>query len=193
MAGFETTAASVSFTLFELALNKEIQNKVREEIKTVLGKHNGKITYEAIQEMGYLNNCLYESLRKYPLVHTNTRICTKSYKIPNSDVVINKGTYVFLPMYALHRDPEYFPDPEKYDPDRFSIGQPSAFLPFGDGPRKCIGYAFGILQIKVVLAVLLSHFNFFVHPDTKTPIEFSPIFTLRALSPLKLTAEQIKN
>ncbi|KAK5640030.1 hypothetical protein RI129_010841 [Pyrocoelia pectoralis] len=144
MAGFETSAAAISYTLAELALNQEIQNKVREEIKAVLGNHNRKITYEAIQEMEYLNKCLYETLRKYPLVPTNTRLCTKSYKIPNSDVVINEGTYVFLPTYALHRDPEYFPDPEKYDPDRFSmrsakIRQHSAFLPFGDGPRKCIG------------------------------------------------------
>ncbi|KAK5643910.1 hypothetical protein RI129_007755 [Pyrocoelia pectoralis] len=191
VAGFETTAASISFTLAELAINQEIQNKVREEIKVVLKEHKGKVTYEAIMEMQYLDNCLYESLRKYPPLPTNNRVCTKSYKIPNSNVVINEGTYVFLPIYAVHRDPEYFPNPDKFDPDRFSKENtkdrlPLAFLSFGDGPRKCIGSKFGIVQVKVALVVLLNHFKFFLHPDISIPLQFKPTFLLNTVSPLKL-------
>ncbi|KAK5639919.1 hypothetical protein RI129_010730 [Pyrocoelia pectoralis] len=108
-------------------------------------------------EMEYLDNCLYESLRKYPPAPMTTRLCTKSYKIPNSDVVINKGTYVFIPIYAIHRDPEYYPNPDKYDPDRFSKESinnrpPLAFLPFGDGPRKCI-----VLQVYLYKMIFHTH------------------------------------
>ncbi|KAK5640025.1 hypothetical protein RI129_010836 [Pyrocoelia pectoralis] len=213
-AGYETSAATISFTLHELALNQGIQNKVREEIKITLEKYNGKITYEAVKEMEYLNNCLNESLRMYPAVPTNTRICTKSYKIPNSNVVIKKGTYVFLPMYALHRDPEHFPNPEKFDPDRFSKGrnknrEPPAFMPFGDGPRKCIGkcyhcsqhvclltpfigYKFAILQVQVALVVLLKHFRFFPHPDIDVPLKFRPTVILNPIKPLKINVEQLE-
>ncbi|KAK5640023.1 hypothetical protein RI129_010834 [Pyrocoelia pectoralis] len=195
-AGYETSAATISFTLIELALNQGIQNKVREEIKIILEKHDGKITYEAVKEMEYLNNCLYESMRKYPPVHTNTRLCTKSYNIPNSNVVIKKGTYVFVPIYAIHRDPEHFPNPDTFDPDRFSKGrnnnrEPPAFMPFGDGPRKCIGYKFGILQAKVALIVLLKHFRFFPHPDVDVPLKFGSTALLNTLNPLKINVEKL--
>ncbi|KAK5639986.1 hypothetical protein RI129_010797 [Pyrocoelia pectoralis] len=196
-AGYETSAIAISFTLHELALNQGIQNKIREEIKVILEKHNGKITYEAIKEMEYLNDCVYESMRVYPPVPTNTRLCTKSYKIPNSNVVINKGTYVFLPIYAIHKDPEHFPNPEKFDPDRFSkrgnkSRESAAFFPFGDGPRKCIGYRFGIVQVKVALVVLLKHFRFFPHPDVDVPLKFSSTFFLNSLNPLKINVETLE-
>lgn len=196
-AGYETSAAAISFTLTELALNQEIQNKVRDEINVILEKYSGEITFEAIKEMEYLDNCLYESLRKYPPLPTGTRLCTKSYKIPNSDVVINEGSYVFLPIYAVHRDPEYFPNPDKFDPDRFKKEstknrQPSGFLPFGDGPRKCIAYKFGLIQSKVALIVLVKNFKFFLHPEVNIPLQFDSTVTLSTSSPLKLVAEKLE-
>lgn len=85
-----------------------------------------------------------ETLRKYPPLPVLSRECTKAYKMPDSDLVIEKGTLVFVPILAIHNDPEYYPNPEKFEPDRFDSNnktniQPYAWLPFGEGPRICIG------------------------------------------------------
>jgi cytochrome P450 family 6 len=83
-------------------------------------------------------------LRKYPPVPELNRICTKDYKVPGSNIVIKKDTKVWIPVLGLHRDPEFYPDPEKFDPERFSDDnknqhRPYTFIPFGEGPRVCIG------------------------------------------------------
>lgn len=80
----------------------------------------------------------------YPPVPQITRKCDKDYPVPGTDVVIEKGTPVFIPVYGLHHDPEYYPNPEKFDPERFSAENkkqilPFTYMPFGEGPRLCIG------------------------------------------------------
>lgn len=83
-------------------------------------------------------------MRKYPVTPILVRQCHKDYKVPDSDITIPRGTKVQIPVYSLHHDPKYYPDPERFDPDRFTEeekGQryPYTYLPFGDGPRGCIG------------------------------------------------------
>lgn len=85
-----------------------------------------------------------ETLRKYPTLPFLDRVANEDYKIPNSDLVLKKGTPVFIPMTGIHNDPEYYPDPKKFDPERFSIENkgarvPFTYFPFGEGPRACIG------------------------------------------------------
>lgn len=85
-----------------------------------------------------------ETLRMYPPVPTLTRICVQDYKMKNTDVVIEKDTSILISTLGLQRDPEYFPNPDKFDPERFSEENkknrhPFVHLPFGDGPRNCIG------------------------------------------------------
>jgi cytochrome P450 family 6 len=85
-----------------------------------------------------------ETLRKYPPVPGLNRICTKDYKVPGSNIMIKKDTKVWIPVLGLQRDPEFYPDPEKFDPERFSEENknerhPYTFIPFGEGPRVCIG------------------------------------------------------
>lgn len=87
---------------------------------------------------------ILETLRKYPPVPFISRRCLKDYIIPNTDVEIEKGIEVLIPILGLHRDPEYYPEPEKFIPERFSdeekqIRFPFTYLPFGEGPRMCIG------------------------------------------------------
>lgn len=90
-----------------------------------------------------------ETLRKYPIAFGLLRECTQTYQVPDSDLVIEKGVKVIVPVYALHRDPKYFPEPERFDPERFSTENKQkiiqgTYLPFGDGPRICIGNYFSI-------------------------------------------------
>ena len=144
VAGFETSNATMTFALYELAKHQDIQDKLREEINSILAKHNGEITYEAIQDMKYMDQVINESLRKYPPVALITRKCVKDYKVPGQDVMIEKGTMVFVPVFGIHHDKEFYPDPEKFDPDRFTEENKSkrhryAHIPFGEGPRNCIG------------------------------------------------------
>ncbi|KRT82623.1 cytochrome P450, partial [Oryctes borbonicus] len=177
LAGFETSSTTMAFCMLELAGNESIQDKVREEIFQVFDKYNGKLLYESLTDMKYLGQVIDETLRLYPSIPFISRVCTKDYKIHNSEVVIEKGTRVFLPVYALHRDPEYYPSPDNFNPDRFndenkSKRHPFVYLPFGEGPRVCIGQRFGLMQVKMGLAILLKNYKFTVNRRTKLPVEF---------------------
>lgn len=197
VAGIETVATAIYFTLFELSLNQDIQEKARNEIRNVRKNFTGELCYEATQELKYLTNCVTETLRKYAPVMLTTRLCTKEYKIPDSNVTIDKGTYVLIPIYGIHMDPEYFPSPETYDPDRFLEGSEKnrnafAFMPLGFGPRMCIAHKFAMLESVIVLSVLLSRFRFAVHSDTKIPIRYSALaFSTIPSDPIMLTAERL--
>ncbi|XP_045483362.1 probable cytochrome P450 6a14 [Harmonia axyridis] len=178
-AGFETSSTAMTFCLYELAKNKEIQKKAREEMRIVLSRHEGKLTYDAAMEMHYVEQVINETLRKYPPGPILNRICTKEYKVPNTDIVLEKGIRVMIPVMGIHRDPEHYPDPEKFDPERFSEEnkrniKPFTFLPFGEGPRVCIGVRFGMMQAKVGLTALLLNYDFDMSEDTKEPLEFDP-------------------
>nr|CAD7398205.1 unnamed protein product [Timema poppensis] len=143
-AGFETSSTTTTFALYELSLNLDIQNKLRHEIITVLEKHDRKITYDAMMEMNYLDMVVSETLRKYPALPFLDRNVQVDYKIPGTNDILEKGTTVFIPTFGIHYDPEYYPNPEKFDPERFSAKNKNdipkyAYLPFGEGPRNCIG------------------------------------------------------
>lgn len=104
-----------------------------------------------------------ETLRKYPPLPILSRECTKEYKLPGTDTVLEKGTPVFIPIMAIQRDEKYYPDPLKFDPDRFndkSAITPMTHLPFGDGPRTCIAMRMGRMQTKLGLVLMLQHHRF---------------------------------
>ncbi|XP_047118722.1 cytochrome P450 6k1-like [Schistocerca piceifrons] len=172
IAGFETSTTTMSCALLELALNPDVQQRLQSEIDAVLERHGGDASYDAIAQMPYLDQVLAETLRKYPPLPILNRDCMEDYKIPDSDVVIEKGTGIIISLLGLHYDPEVFPDPERFDPERFSEEEkakrhPYVYLPFGDGPRICIGMRLGQLQSKVGLASVLSRFS--VRPTAATP------------------------
>lgn len=106
------------------------------------------VSSEVVLRYGHNLNIL-ETLRKYPVLPFLDRICAENYKIPETDVIIEKGTFVYIPMFGLHYDPKYFPEPHKYDPERFNDENkknipPYSYIPFGEGPRNCIGKEFSI-------------------------------------------------
>lgn len=132
----------------------------------------------------------------YPPIPFLNRKCNKDYVIPGTDVKIEKGMSSMINVMGMQRDPEYFPDPDKFNPDRFSKEnkhniRPFTFLPFGDGPRVCIGtnsfaedqmllivsligQRFAILQNKIGLVMILKHFRIFPGKDTPKSIILNP-------------------
>ncbi|KAL6437244.1 hypothetical protein ACFW04_005052 [Cataglyphis niger] len=170
-AGFETSATILSFALYELALNPEIQNKLRKEILQTLVKFDGKITYEMIISLSYLDMVFSETLRMYPPVEYLQRITIETYNVPNYNLVFEKGTPIFISVRGLHYEPKYFPNPYKFDPERFNEENkfdrsPYVYIPFGEGPRACIGTRLGLLEMKLALVKMLSKFE--VSPCEKT-------------------------
>lgn len=141
--GFETSTATMSFCLFELCKNPEIQYKIQEELDRELGDNFDVVTYESINSLKYLESCIDETLRLYPPLSILFRRCTRDYKIPNTDLFVEKGTSVFIPTIAMQRDANIYDNPLQFKPERF-LDSPNGngnangifYLPFGDGPRK---------------------------------------------------------
>ncbi|CAH1388794.1 unnamed protein product [Nezara viridula] len=173
IAGFETSSSLQSFCIYELALHQDIQSKLIKEINEKIEKNNG-LTYKALNEMEYLNMVISETSRKYPAVPELNRQCTKSMTLPSGQK-IEKDTFVVIPIWSLHHDPQYFPNPNKFDPERFSQENrdsivPYTYLPFGEGPRMCIGMRFGLLQTKLGIVTLLQKFKVEPCEDTAIPL-----------------------
>ncbi|XP_055549579.1 probable cytochrome P450 6a14 [Wyeomyia smithii] len=178
LAGFETSSTAMSYCLYELAQRPDLQDKAYEDVQAALKKH-GSMSYEAIHDMNYIGQCINESLRKYPPASNLLRLVTQDYKVPNSNFILERGSTMIIPVYGLHHDPEFYPDPERYDPERFFPEQvarrnPFCFLPFGEGPRICIGMRFGLMQARVGLAYLLKDFRFTLSNRTPVPLKINP-------------------
>ncbi|XP_068144820.1 probable cytochrome P450 6g2 [Drosophila tropicalis] len=162
-AGFESSSATMSFALYELAKNLEIQERLREEIKKALIQSKGQVTQQMIESLEYLQMILYEVLRMYPPLPFLDRECTsdEAYSLaPYHSFRVPRGMPIYIPAYALHMDPQYYPQPRKFLPERFSptnrkLNTPYTYMPFGLGPHGCIGERFGFLQAKVGLVYLL--------------------------------------
>uniref|UniRef100_A0AAU7N312 unspecific monooxygenase n=1 Tax=Maruca vitrata TaxID=497515 RepID=A0AAU7N312_MARVT len=167
IAGVEPAATGIFGALIEIGKDEELQKRVQAEIDDVFNKHNGELNYEAITEMEYLEKVLSESLRMYPPIGFLTRRCTEDTVLPVGNIPIEKGTKVYTPIYEYHYDPQYFKDPETFDPERFSEDAKSSmgitYMPFGYGHRKCIGARYAILQVKAGLAHLLHNFDVKTH------------------------------
>lgn len=143
-AGYETSATTMAFMLYELSKNPDVQDKAIAEIDETLEKHHGQITYETLSNLKYVEKVFDETLRKYPLVDPLQRNAQENYMIPGTDVLVEKGQTVLVSVTGIHYDEKYYPNPEKFDPERFSPNNlkerhSCAYLPFGIGPRNCIG------------------------------------------------------
>nr|CAI5817453.1 unnamed protein product [Callosobruchus analis] len=180
--------------LYELALRQDLQDKVRANINSVLSKYNGEITYDALNEMKYLNQALDETLRLWPAVPTLTRVCTKNYTFPGTDVSIEKGVMVLIPLLAMQTDHDYWADPMTFDPDRFEseIDKNVPYWPFGEGPKNCIGMRFGYMQVKLGLIQILKNFKVTLSPSTKVPAQLDPdMFSLHTTETIFFRLEKL--
>ncbi|NXC58857.1 CP3AL protein, partial [Aleadryas rufinucha] len=187
-AGYEPTSNSLGYLAYELALHPDVQQKLLQEIDTVL-PNKAPLTYEAVMKLEYLDMTVNETLRLYPLGGRIERTSKKDVEI--NGVTIPKGVVVTIPPYVLHRDPEYWPNPDEFRPERFSKENkesidPYTYLPFGAGPRNCIGMRFALLSLKVAIASLLQHFTFQTCKETQIPIKLSSVGLLTPEKPIIL-------
>ncbi|GBN61088.1 Cytochrome P450 3A4 [Araneus ventricosus] len=177
LAGYDTTASTLSFVIYNLALHEDIQEKVHNELVGALEGTHGELTYEALQSMKYLDNVISETLRLYPPAVRTEREAASEYKLGETGITIPKGMILTIPIYAMHRDPKFFRNPGTFDPDRFNQDEKSkreqyAFMPFGAGPRNCVAMRFALMEIKVCLAHILANYKISKCPKTKVPMEF---------------------
>ncbi|XP_049610661.1 cytochrome P450, family 3, subfamily A, polypeptide 65 [Syngnathus scovelli] len=174
-AGYETSSSSLCFLAYNLATHPHIQKALQEEIdKTFPDKVRPR--YEDLMQMEYLDMVMNESSRLYPIANRLERVAKASVEV--NGVTIPKETVIMVPVYALHRDPSLWPEPEAFKPERFSKENkdsidPYAFLPFGAGPRNCIGMRFALLMMKLALVEILQHFSFVPCKETDIPMELS--------------------
>ena len=178
IVGYDTTATLLMFAAYCLATNPDVQKAVHAEIDEVMERHDGQLSYEAISEMTHLDRVISETLRLYPPAFNLERQASKEYTLPGTNVTLPRGTLVHMPLYALHRDPEHFPDPLKFDPDRFLPEEkekrhPCAYMPFGSGPRNCIAMRFALFEAKVALVAVLRKSR--LEPGPRTPPQPIPL------------------
>uniref|UniRef100_A0A2A4J918 unspecific monooxygenase n=1 Tax=Heliothis virescens TaxID=7102 RepID=A0A2A4J918_HELVI len=177
-AGYETSATTLSYTLYELAKHPEAQKRAIAEVDDYLRRHNNELKYECLSEMPFVEACFDETLRLYPVLSVLTREVAEDYTFP-SGLKVEKGLRIFLPLYQLHHNPEYFPDPEEYRPERFLPEnkqniKPYTYMPFGDGPRICIGMRFAKMQMTAGIITLLKKYRLELAPGMKTKLNFEP-------------------
>lgn len=146
LGGFDTSSNLLTTLAYELTANPDIQQRLYEEIKASDSRQGKRIDYDTFQKMKYMDQVVTETLRKWPPGAHVDRVCVKDYSFDDGSIQLNikKGTSIFIPIYGIHHDPQYYPDPEKFDPERFNDANkhtivPGSYIPFGVGPRNCIG------------------------------------------------------
>ncbi|XP_053617328.1 cytochrome P450 6B2-like [Plodia interpunctella] len=177
-AGYETSATTLQYTLYELAKNPQAQQRVIDEVDKYLQRNNNKLKYECITELPYIEACIDEALRLYPVLGVLTREVIEDYTLP-CGAVIEKGVRVHVPVHHLHHHPDFFPDPEEYRPERF-FGEekrniiPYTYMPFGEGPRLCLGMRFAKMQMFSGIVTLLKKYRVELAAGTPRALEFTP-------------------
>ncbi|CAG9827136.1 unnamed protein product [Diabrotica balteata] len=188
IGGLDTNSTTLALMSHQLAIHQDIQRRLQQEVDEVFKQCDGKLTYEVVLRMKYLDQVISEVLRRYPLGYAIMRKCVKDYKIESykrseSTFILEKGASVTIPIVGIHMDPLLFPDPEKFDPDRFSDENrknivPGSYMPFGSGPRNCIGSRFAVLECKTVMVCLLRKFDIVPTKNTRNPLRFKKNITV---------------
>jgi cytochrome P450 len=159
VAGHETTALTLSWALYLCAFDPAVQTRARTEAQALLGPRAA--TAADVPNLPYIRQVIDETLRLYPPAAFLSRTAQKPDTLCGR--AVKRGDTVILPIYALHRHHAHWTDPDRFDPERFAPGHQTdrfTFLPFGDGPRICIGANFAIQEAVIILATLLARFRF---------------------------------
>uniref|UniRef100_A0A182J9Z8 Uncharacterized protein n=1 Tax=Anopheles atroparvus TaxID=41427 RepID=A0A182J9Z8_ANOAO len=165
----------------ELANSPDVQEKLFQEIKKQIDANDGNLDYDVLQKIEYLDWVMLETLRMHPPAATMLKLSTKKYIMRRGErdsqghdlgIYVREGTPILIPVLAIHMDPKYYPEPQKFDPERFSPDRKveyrgTVFMPFGEGPRMCLGMRFGQAQVKLALVKLILNYRVNIGPNHK--------------------------
>jgi cytochrome P450 len=196
LAGHETTANALSFSLWLLAKHPEVQRRLREEAVGVLGDRMANA--DDYGRLPYATQVFSEALRLYPPVWVMARTCVQPYEIVGYK--IPKGAILIAPQFVVHRDPRFYPDPLCFDPERFSSDEKQgaksrprfAFFPFGAGSRQCIGEGLAWMEGVFSLATICRDWRLSFPPGAAVELAVKPAITLRPTQGVRLIVEKIR-
>ncbi|KAK7588222.1 hypothetical protein V9T40_005467 [Parthenolecanium corni] len=191
-AGSETNAITISFTLFMLAIRQDIQEKVYNELSEVFGEDDRLPTMEDLNQLVYLEQCIKETLRFVTVAPLSSRVSSEDITL-SSGHLIPAGVSIVAAYVLMHRDEKYYSNPSQWNPANFDADKVAsrpagAFVPFGYGPRKCLGYKYAYLAIKTLLSTLLRNYKFstdFREEDVELTIDI----LLRSATPYRVKVE----
>ncbi|GAB0090273.1 hypothetical protein DMENIID0001_049870 [Sergentomyia squamirostris] len=180
--GFETSALVMDSVFYELTRHPEVQEKLREEILA----QSTLLTYENVCDLPYLDQVINETTRLYPPILFLIKQCNESLSVEFDDgqgtKTIPKGAKTLIPVYSIQRDPMIYENPEKFYPERFNDGavkdykDKGVLIPFGDGPRICLGMKFAVAQIKMAIVEIVKNFRLTLGADMKEPLTLKKAF-----------------
>ncbi|MFN8447157.1 MAG: cytochrome P450 [Anaerolineae bacterium] len=188
-AGHETTASALMWTWYLLSQHPDIEARLLDELDAVLGDRPARL--DDLPRLTYTEMVVKEAMRLYPPAWSLTRQTVDEVDIGGYS--IGKGKVVVVNIYGMHRDARYFPDPDRFDPERFSPENEKlipkyAYLPFGGGPRVCIGNAFAMMEAKLVVATIARQFHLALAPGQQVKPE--RVFTLRSKYGMRMVATE---
>jgi cytochrome P450 len=185
LAGHETTANAMTWTFYLLSQHPHIEERLYAEVSQVL---NGrKPTLADVAQLPYTEQVIKESMRLYPPAWSFARSIVEDFEV-RGYTLPKRSTVIILP-YVIHRDARWFPNPDQFDPERFSSANEAnfpryAYLPFGGGPRICIGNSFAMMEAKIILASVVQRYHLHLPPNT--PVTPEPLVTLRPKNGMRM-------
>ncbi|KAI1286240.1 Cytochrome P450 3A12 [Halotydeus destructor] len=188
-AGHETTATLLSYLFYELALHPAVQEQLHQELTSLTD-----FSYESINKSPYLEAVVNETLRMHPPALVLDRVASQDYKVPGTDIVMPRGCQLQIPILAVHYDEGNYSNPHKFDPERFLPAnrdqlKPLSFLPFGSGPRSCIGSRFALLETKLMVTRTVLALRAVQTDKTPVPLKYGPPGALLKVEPMLVKFE----
>jgi cytochrome P450 len=188
VAGYDTSAASLSSICYCLAMNQMVQEKLYNEVKTFMNSSSDEENFmEDMNQLKYLDAVIKESMRFLPIVPRMERRCNKDCILQTDDyrIFVPRDAMIIIPIYSLNHDTRYFRNPDRFDPERFldpeqELLMASAYLPFATGPRSCIGQRFAMMELRACMIHVVSRFEF--APCSETGLQYfrgNPVSTTR--------------
>lgn len=197
IGGYDTTRLAFTYWFFMMGKHPEIQERVRKEALEAFEKEGDHLSMQTLMGLSYTSQVISEVLRMYPpLTCFTTRKAEQDYRCGH--YLIKEGMSVMVPTYNLHHNPNYWTDPENFDPERFSaenkhLIHPAAYLPFGLGVRVCLGQRLALLELMSVTTNVLRHFRITLGPSQKSDLELTACgFLVEPKDPVKIKLQRLQ-